>query len=70
MMNWAYLFFGLLTVVAVVGVALDEVRARITNPGKPSPLSGMSFGDALLIALFVVPSLLGIVPIIHSVLTR
>jgi len=69
MMNWVYLIFGLLTVGTFAVVVLDDVRARITQPDQPSPLSGLTFGDALLIGLYVLPIALGIVPLIHLVLT-
>jgi len=69
-MNWVYLLFGLLTVGTIAAVVLDDVRWRITQPDRPSPLSGLTFGDALLIALYVVPIMLGIVPLIHLVLTN
>ena len=70
MMTWASLIVGLLTVVGLLCMVLDDARARITQPGKPSPLSGMSFGDVLMIGLYVVPILLGIGSVIHLVLTE
>lgn len=69
MINWATLLFGFLAVVALVGLAFDEVRARITRPGAPSPLSGMTAGDAAMAVLFFAPILLAFYGTIQYVLT-
>lgn len=69
MMNWATLLFGFIAVAALVGVTLDEVRARIRNDGTPSPLSGMTKGDAVLTFLFFAPILIAFARAIQFVLT-
>lgn len=69
MMNWATLLLGFIAVVALVGVAFDEVRARIRNDGTPSPLSGMTKGDAVMTVLFFAPILIGFASAIQYVLT-
>lgn len=69
MMNWVYLIFGLLTVGTFAVMVLDDVRARVTQPDQPSPLSGLTFGDALVAALFVLPTLLFVIAAIQQVLT-
>jgi hypothetical protein len=69
MMNWVTIAFAACTVIALVGVATDEVRARITQPHRPSPLTGLSWGDALLALGFIVSTLIAGFSAIHYVLT-
>lgn len=61
MTNLASLIFGLLAVVALVGLATDEVRARIADPGRPSPLSGMRFSDILFLLPYFATVVSGLV---------
>lgn len=56
-MNWAVVFMAAMAVIAIVGVAVDEVRARVTQPKAPSPLSGIGVGDGLLAVGFFGPVL-------------
>ena len=69
MMNWVTIAFAALTVISIVGVAAEEVRARISQPHRPSPLVGMTTGDALLALGLIVPTLIAGFAAIQYVLT-
>lgn len=65
----ASLLFGGIMVAGIVGIAVEAVQARFRRPAAPGPLSGLTLGDALVIAGYVVPILLGFAATLHSVLT-
>lgn len=69
MIIWATLLFGLLTVATIFFMVADEVRVRLTRPGQPGPLTGISKGDAIVIALYVLPIMLATFRAIRIVLT-
>ncbi len=69
MMTLATLLFGFMAVITLVGAGFEEVRARIRSDGTPSPLSGLTAGDGIMIALYFAAILPGFVSIIHLVLT-
>lgn len=69
MIIWATLLFGLLTVATIFFMVADEVRVRLTRPGRPGPLAGISKGDAVVIALYVLPIILATYGAIRTVLT-
>jgi hypothetical protein len=68
-MIWGTILFGALAAIAVAGLAYEEVRARLTRPAGQSPLAGMKLGDALLIALYIVPIFIAFYSAIRFVLT-
>lgn len=51
MLHWIALLFGILTVVAICGVVIDEVRSRISDPAGPSPLKGIRFLEIVIVAV-------------------
>jgi hypothetical protein len=69
MMNWVTIAFAALTVIALVGVAADEVRARNSQPHRPSPLAGMTKTDVLIGLGFILPTLIAGFAAIQYVLT-
>jgi len=69
MMIWATILFSGLSLFVLVAMAAEEVRCRIARPPLPSPLAGLSMGDAIMLFLYFAPVIAAGVNAIRFVLT-
>ena len=64
-MHWASLIFGAVAIIAIVGVAVEQIKA----PAGEGPLVGMSWGDGLIALVFFAPILVAFAQSLQYVLT-